>query len=1019
MDPEAVKALATHCARLMSDEVRRFGGRVSSVMGDAIMAIFGAPVSHEDDPDRAVRAAAAMRQRVASVEGAPKPLQLHVGINTGEAMAGMIGPDEARDYTAMGDTTNTAARLMGAAPGGAIFVGEKTYRAIRRTVECQAREPVVAKGKAEPVPVWEVIEVPPLPEARPVGTAPLVGRSAELQEIHDVWSVVRQESRPALAVVLGPPGIGKTRLLVEFMQGVSETATVLRGRCLPYGEGITYWPVIEMVKGSAGIRHDDDPSTTSQRLGSLIEGLRTEDQTGLRTIATALATLVAVPSTPLGTYRATSITQGELHWGIRRLFELMAEGKPLVLVFEDLHWGEPTLLDLLDYLAENAVGPLLLLGSSRPEIADSWARAAEGGGGHSISLQALSSEESESIIATMVPGHTLGRRSLEGVLRSAAGNPLFLEETVRMLSDAGMLEPGSADLDDAAGIPVPTSIQGLIDSRLDLLPPEDRWLTQLASVVGLVFWSGLVSHLRGADGVGEALERLEVRDLIRALPTSGIADEREFAFKHALIRDVAYRRLPKRTRSDLHERCAGWVSRLPGSEDDLIEIVAYHLESACTLARELGPLGPTAPLWPAAQALARAAEKAERREGSAEADRFYARALALVGHDQREEVTELRLRRSRTLIALGQSKEATEILRRVADEAIVLGRLDLRGQAMVGLANVAQKLGAASEARDHLTEAGTIALEAGDRRLQIRTAYESAEIRADFEGRVDGAVDDLWLGLTMAEGIDDLNLRIEGHLRMGTVLATAGRLAEAAIHLERCAALAQQMGSYRDDARAGYLLAYVSHYLGRTDEARQLADRAAEWLERTADRYFQIQNLMALSRFALTDGDLDRAEGWIRQALPPARTLGGWLLVETSRYLVEVLVLQNRAGEAREIAESAHELVPKEDPFARAAALLADCLVAAAEGDTGVAARMEGALGLLEEQAVPIELAEAQFSCARALAVRGEEEEARRLLARVRAAAEGTEARLLITIADHMMAELGEGPARPAPSPVG
>jgi class 3 adenylate cyclase/tetratricopeptide (TPR) repeat protein len=1020
MDPEAVKALAGHCAELMSEEVRRFGGTVSTVMGDAIMAIFGAPVSHEDDPERAVRAAAAMRQRVAAVEAGPGPLRLHVGINTGEAMAGLIGPDDARDYTAMGDTTNTAARLMGAAPAESIYVGEKTYLAIRRAVECKARDAVLAKGKAEPVPVWEVIDVPPLPEARPVGSVPLVGRAAELQMMHELWSEVRGSRSPALALVLGPPGIGKTRLLGEFMQGVNGTGTVLRGRCLPYGEGITYWPVIEMIKASAGILHDDDPSATSAKLGSLIEGLRTADQGELRTIATALATLVGVPTTPRGTYRTTTITQGELHWGIRRLFELMAQERPLVLVFEDLHWGEPTLLDLLDHEAENATGPILLLGSCRPEIADSWPRASEEGGSQRIVLQALTSEESESLIATLVPGHVLGPQSLAGVLRSAAGNPLFLEETVGMLSDAGMLEAGGVDIEDGAGVPVPSSIHGLIDSRLDLLPTEDRWLTQLASVVGLVFWSGLVGHLRGGDdGVGEVLGRLEVRDLVRALPTSTIAEEVEFAFKHALIRDVAYNRLPKRTRSELHERCAGWVSGLPGSEDDLIEIVAYHFDSACKLARDLGPGGPTAPIWPAAQALARAAEKAERREGTAEADRFYARALDLVGEDPGEAATDLRLRRSRTLTALGLSQEATVLLDRVADEAISLGRLDLRGQALVGLANVAQKLGRATEARGYVTEAAAIALEVDDPRLQVRTAYESAEIRADFEGEVDAALDDLRLGLSTAEGMDDLVLRIEGHLRMGTVLATAGRLGDAEEHLERCVELATQTGSYRDDARAAYLLAYVKYYLGQPQEAERLATRAADWLERTADRYFQIQNLLALGRFALTRGDLDRAAGWVRPALPLANVLGGWLLVEASRYLAEVLVLQGNLAEAREVVATAAEVVPEEDAFARAGSLLSRGLVEAAEGDERAAARMREALTLLEGQSVPIELAEARISCARALVLRGERARARGLLEQVRASAEGTEARMLLTVADEMMAGLGDGPARPAPSPVG
>jgi ATP/maltotriose-dependent transcriptional regulator MalT len=332
---------------------------------------------------------------------------------------------------------------------------------------------------------------------------------------------------------------------------------------------------------------------------------------------------------------------------------------------------------------------------------------------------------------------------------------------------------------------------------------------------------------------------------------------------------------------------------------------------------------------------------------------------------------------------------------------------------------VAQKLGRATEARGHLTEAGIIAVQVADQRLQVRTAYESAEIRADFEGEVDAAVDDLWLGLTTAEVMDDLELRIEGHLRMGTVLATAGRLGEAVEQLGRCAELADRTGSYRDDARAAYLLAYSKYYLGQPEEAERLASRAAEWLDRTADRYFQIQNLLLLGRFALTHGDLDAAAGWVRQAMPPSRVLGGWLLVETSRYLAEVLVIQGLVDEAREVVTAAAEAVPEEDAFARGEHLLSTSLVETAAGGEGATALMQEAMSLLEEQNVPIELAEARISCARVLALRGHEAAAGRLLEQVRTSAAGTEARMLLTVADEMMSSLAEGrPGRPShPSP--
>jgi class 3 adenylate cyclase/tetratricopeptide (TPR) repeat protein len=1003
MDPEAVKALASRCAELMSEEVRRVGGTVSSVMGDAIMAMFGAPISHEDDPERAVRAAVAMRDRIGEIPG-PKTLQLHVGINTGETMAGAMGPDEARDYTAMGDTTNTAARLMSAAPTGSIYIGEETFLATQRSVEAYAVEPVRAKGKAEPVSVWEVTGISAVPTERPIGSAPLIGRDRELSELVRAWDRVRRGDGPVQALVLGPPGIGKSRLLGEFLQRAGDQGQILRGRCLPYGEGITYWPLVEMIDAAAGITHDDDEASSSRKLGTLIEALPTDDPDELRTIATTLASLVAAPTTPRGSYRATTITRGELHWGIRRLFELSARGRPLVLLFEDLHWAEPTLLELLDEVNGGDGASILILGSARPELADAWAGAASDGRRTTIPLEALTPEESASLIATLVPDRAPAGGRLEAILRSAAGNPLFLEETVRMLAETGELDQAGSEVMDESAVPVPGSIQGLIDSRLDLLPTRDRRLAQLASVVGLVFWSGLVDRLDGggADGVVEAMRRLEDRDLVHAHAESSIADESEFAFKHALIRDVAYGRLPKKRRSELHARCADWVSKLPGPEDELIEIVAYHLESACSLAIELDPATTSAPRWPAAEALGRAAAKAERREGTAEADRFYARALQLIADDRTEGASELGLRRARTLNALGRSKDAIQLLHEVAEQARALDRSDLRGQALVSLANVLQRLGRPGEAREHLTEAASIATSVDDPHLQIRAAFESAEILADFEGRADAAVADLQRGLRTAEEIDDLALRIEGHLRSGTVLATAGRLAEAEGHLVRCAELADRTGSYRDDARAAYLLAYSKLYLGESDEAERLAVKAAEWLERTGDRYFQIQNLLLLGRLGLIRGDVEAAARWAQQAELLAQTLGGWLLVETCRSLAEIRVLGGELEHAAEAASMAAEAAPEEDAFARAESLVAAGLVEIAEGAEGAADRLQEALALLQQHSVPIELAEARISGARVLALRGDVEGARRLLDEVRASVQGTEARMLITVADEM-----------------
>jgi tetratricopeptide (TPR) repeat protein len=522
----------------------------------------------------------------------------------------------------------------------------------------------------------------------------------------------------------------------------------------------------------------------------------------------------------------------------------------------------------------------------------------------------------------------------------------------------------------------------------------------------------LVSFLddRGnGDEVNERLGLLEQRDLVRAHDVSTVAGEQEWAFKHMLIRDVAYGRLPKGRRSDLHARCADWVSGLSKSDEELVEIVAYHLETACTLARDLGTAPPAATVSGATAALAAAGAKAERREGIHEADRFYLRALDVVGSDSPETAAELRLRRARTLTALGRLSEATDLLSAVAEDARRLGRMDLRGQALVQMANVAQKVGQATDARRQLVEARAIAMDLGDLLLQVRAAYEAASLQADFEGAADAALDDLWLGLALAEQLDDLGLRTEGHLRLGTVLATSGRLAEARRELERCAALADRTGSYRDDARATYLLAYVTYYLGDPAEAERLAAKAAEWLDRTADRYFQIQNSLLRSRMALTSDDLDAAERWARDALPHAQELGGWLLVEACRHLTEVLSLRSQTDEAVQVADRAEAGVPEEDAFAAGECRLARGLVAAARMEPSAASMLDEALRGMEGQGVPIELAEARISAARVLMRHGNPEVAAKLLERTREEAEGTEARRIVDVVDELLAKTEEG----------
>jgi class 3 adenylate cyclase/tetratricopeptide (TPR) repeat protein len=979
LDPEDVRArLSPYYARLRK-ELEAFGGTVEKFIGDAVVALFGAPVAHEDDPERAVRAALAINDAVAELNEQDEWLDIHIrtAVHTGEALVVVGAKAVEGEGMAAGDVMNTAARLQGGAPVDGIAVGEATYRATKEIFEYEEGEPVQAKGKTEPIPIWVVIGEKEAPE-RPRARAPLVGRSAELARLAAVWQEVLDRGRPRLVNLLGPPGIGKSRLLLALSEHVEYVATVHWGRCLPYGEGMTYWPLAEIIKSAAGIRHDDTAATDSDKLGRLLESLPTEDADELRTIAAALANLVGAPTTPQGTYSAETISQAELHWAIRRLLPLLARKRPMLLVFEDLHWAEPTLLELLRSLPhpDGEGGTYLVLGTGRPELADSEAEFVQTiDGRETLALGPLDEHEIEQLLTELLADTPVDSTQIQRLVRNAGGNPLFLEETVRMVAEA----KGEGDLES---LPVPETVQALIGSRLDGLPGADKRVAQQASVVGTVFWPGAVAHIgEFAGDLQPSLDTLERRDFVHESRESTVVGEREYGFKHILIRDVAYERLPKGRRAELHARFVPWLRGL-GSDDEFVEIEAYHLEQACLHARAVARAPIEPPVVEAARALSRAAEKAERHEGAREAARFYERGIELADGEHVDVVAELRLGRGRALGRLGDVRAAFDELRWTADHAVAAGRRDLRGAALVTLAGMELAQGRADVVRERLEEAAAIAAELGDRELEIRAGYVFAALRGDFDGDLEAAVEHLHEALVLAEQLDDLRLRVEGHLRAGFFLFNKGELARAEQELLRCTSLAEDLGSIRDQSRATFLLGLIQYYRGDLDEAERLGHQTVAWLERTGDGYFQVQTLArALAVYALARDDPVLAEQRVQEVLPLALELvggSGWIVSEAYRYLIEALVRQGRVDEARRLVEFAGRDVAEENLYGRALVGLARALVLAAEGDRGGSSEgFEEALDLFEQQELTIERAEARISYGRVLRGFGDERTAR------------------------------------------
>ncbi len=1030
LDPEDVKALVAPYHARVRGELERHGGTFEKFSGDAVLALFGTPKAHEDDPERAVRAGLAVREAIARLNAEDEWLDLHirVGVHTGEALV-MLGarPSEG-EWSAAGDVLNTAARIQSAAPTDGILVSRTTFLATKGSFLFEAAEPLQAKGKAAPVEVWRVVGTQDATAASPRGETPLVGREAELEELVTFCDALLDDRSVGMAVVLGSPGVGKSRLLRETIRRLEGRFEVHRGRCLSYGEGITYWPVVEIFKSAAGILQSDDRETIAARLDAFLEALPTEDLDELRTIASAISNLIGIPTTPRGTYTTSEISQPELHWGIRRALQLLAASRPTAIVVEDLHWAEQTLLELVSHvLADEEGGPLVFVCTARPELADDAPGfIGREGRRRTIDLETLGPEQAAHLLADLTGDPAFARTPFAAALvANAGGNPLFLEETVWMLREEGLLDPERWQSGETPELPVPTSVQGLISSRLDRLEPTSKRLAHHASVVGAVFWAGAVAHLGKRDGAAAVdprpgLSELQRRDFVSHRDASTVAGDDEYAFKHILVRDVAYGQVPKGRRAQLHVGFSEWVQGLPSSADEFVEIVALHLEQACRLSREVArsPIDP--PIREAAGALADAARRAERRESLREAHRYYTRALDVLDDGHADLHAELRLHRADMAMMLGQLKEACDELLDVVEHASALGRTALESEALLLLGDIDQRQGRASEAHERLLEAQRLADLSGDPRLRARAAFVLNTFVGDYRGEFENAVENLVTATAAAEELDDHALVAEGHLRVAALLMSHD-LAAAEPELRRCLELAEELGSHRLEAEATSWLGIVAFYRGRAAEAERLCLQARTWFERTGDTYFQVQNVIrGLALFALEQGRAEEAERWLREVIPVALQIGGWVVLETYWHLVEALVAQGRLDDAREIVVFAARSVPEEDLHARSLLLMAEATAATAAGESATAsAAFAEALRLYEELDMPLDLAEARMALARSLRAFGDVIGARTELERARTTFVRIGADIRREAVDAELAELGGGGGggRPPPPP--
>ena len=612
LDPEDVRALLTPYYESVRDLIQEFGGTVEKFIGDAIMGIFGAPTTYGDDPERAVRAAFAVRDWAEQDE-----LEVRIAVNTGEAIVELEARPGRGEAMVAGDVVNTAARLQTAAPVGSVLVGEDTYRSTRTAIDYRPAQPVTAKGKEAPVHAWLALRASAAVGERPVAPVPMIGRERELEVLTGIWERVADEGRAHLVTVFGPAGIGKSRIALELSELVAgQGARVIRGRSTPYGKSSPYSAFGQQVKQVARVFDSDDPAEARVKLVAAVAELA--GPAAAEEHAPHLSALVGLGAEDDVADRET------LFFSARVLVESLALESPTLLLFEDIHWADASMLDLLEtFAARVREVPVLFVALARPELLTD--RPGWGGGlpaYTALPLDPLTESSSKELAAQLLAESNLSRERAVAVAETAEGNPLFIEELAASIAEKSTADPGQ----------LPTSVRAIIAARLDSLPPDERSLLVDASVVGRVFWRGALAEIAPNVELSALLGSLETRDLIRREAVSRIQGDQQFGFKHSLIHEVAYKTLPRAARKERHAAVARFLEETTAIGQSS-EALGHHWREAGEPDR-------------AADFFVLAAEHAGRGWAKERALALYGEALELVPEDDEDRRRSIKLRRA-------------------------------------------------------------------------------------------------------------------------------------------------------------------------------------------------------------------------------------------------------------------------------------------------------------------------------------------------------------------------------------
>ncbi len=1008
LDSESLREVMTRYFEEMRSALEEHGGRVEKYIGDAVMAVFGLPRIREDDALRAVRAAAEMKRRLAALNEELETrwgvrLANRTGVNTGEVVAGDPTADQ---RLVVGDTVNVAARLEQAATENEVLVGEPTYRLVRNSVQVEPVEPLELKGKAERVPAYRLLSVAEVGTV-PRRQLPLVGREAELATLVAEFDAAVAAGTCRMVTIVAQAGVGKSRLTEEFFDHIAPTATTLRGRCLPYGRGITFWPLVEIVRQAAAIVDDDPPEVARGKIAAL-----NDDPAVLDRVSAAVGL-------DGGDFPVT-----ELFWGVRKLVESIASERPLALRFDDIHWAEATLLDLVAHLRTTIDGvPMLVLCATRPDLLErrDWSEVSDA----TIELAPLGEDDAgrviDHVLGTVAVPDTVRRR----IVQAAEGNPLFVEQLVSMLVDEQLLvldEDGwRATRDLSEGLALPGSIEALLAERLELLGDDQRAVIEPAAVIGVNFMRPALNELvvdAVRPDVDSHLTTLTRKQLVRPdRPTS--ADD--FRFEHILIRDAAYNRVLKRTRASLHERFANWaeqVNRDRQRETEYEEILGYHLEQAYRYLFQLGPIDDHARTIGerAATKLAATGRRAFERGDMAAAANLLERATALL-----EPLDPRRLalfpELGEALLQVGEFAHAESLLQdavataEVANEPTLAANAELVRMLVVLLSgdSAGWEAAAARAAEDAIE----LCRRAGDD-VGLARAWRLLAWMHGQAGRYEKAARALEQAIGCARNAGDV--RQERRASTQYALTVVYGPTPVDVGTRRCEEIAERVrGDRQAEAAMLCVLAQLVAMQSEFDRARDLYTRARAMFEELGLHVDAATLSLSSAHVELLAGDPEAAERELRRGYDHLAALGErYLLSSVAGLLAEALAAAGRFEEAEDAALATEELADESDVDAQSLWRSTRAMVLSHRGSLAEAEMLaREAVGLLAPTDGVVAKVAASSDLARVLLSAGRHEEARVLIAEARTMAERKASRVMVDRLDELAAEVAA--ARPRP----